>query len=499
VTVYNKGAEVIRMIHTLLGAGGFRAGLDLYFERHDGQAVTTEDFVSAMEDATGADLTQFRRWYHQAGTPCISVSESYDESTGKYRLELGQSTPATPGQDTKQPFHIPVKIALMDASGNDLPIQTAMPADRIKLDGNTAILQLVEPKQEFVFSCVDQKPVLSLLRGYSAPVNVSFDRDDEELAFCMAHDSDEFNRWDAGQTLSTRLILSLVDRIQAGQPLALPDYYLEANARVINDHDTDKSLIARALTLPSLSYIGEKMDTIAVDEIHQAREFVLGQLALTFSAELEQIYRDNHQHEYQLNPAAMAERFLRNQALSYLMYNGEQGELLALEQYDQANNMTNQIAAFRALVHHETASSENVISRFYQQWHQDGLVLDKWFMVQATSPHESARQRLVQLFEHEDFDLKNPNRVRSLLGTFCAANPTGFHSKDGFGYRLLGQYIEKLDRINPQIASRLCVPLTRWKRYDPQRQELMRSVLQHLSGLEKLSRDVTEMVEKSLI
>jgi aminopeptidase N len=314
----------------------------------------------------------------------------------------------------------------------------------------------------------------------------------------MAHESDEFNRWDAGQELSTRLILKLVKNIQQGQPLDLPDYYIDACGKIINDRATDKSLIARALTLPSLSYVGEKMETIAVDEIHESREYILKRLAGVFADNLEAVYNENGQGEYELTPDSMASRFLRNQALAYLMYNGEQGEKLAVAQYDAADNMTNQIAAFRALVHHEASISDGIIERFYQQWHDDNLVMDKWFMVQATIPHAAVKDRVSRLFQHPDFDIKNPNRVRSLLGAFCSANPIGFHSADGFGYQLLGQYIETLDPINPQIASRLCVPLTRWKRYDSRRQQLMQSVLKRLSEIQHLSRDVNEMVEKSL-
>jgi len=500
VTVYNKGAEVIRMIYTLLGKDKFRQGMDLYFERHDGQAVTTEEFVCAMEDASQVDLKQFRRWYKQAGTPEISVDEDFDAATKKYTLKLSQHTPVTPGQEEKLPFHIPVKISLLNQQLQHIPLQFETEQEKSTSDQaqDYAVLNFTEKEQRFEFKKVESKPVLSILQGYSAPVKLHFERDDEELAFCMGHEVDDFNRWEAGQQLSTRLILSMVESINAGKQLTLPDYYINACQKTLNEKTLDKALIARALTLPSLTYVGEMMPVIDVDAIHQAREFIYSQLAQNLKEDLLHIYQENTQDEYCLSPASMAERFLRNQALSYLMYLDQQGESLAKQQYQVADNMTDQMAAFKSLVHHETASTDDVIDAFYQQWKKDNLVMDKWFTVQATIPHASAKIRVKKLFEHGDFDIKNPNRVRSLLGAFCSANPTCFHDMSGFGYSLLGDYIEKIDVMNPQIASRLCVPLTRWKRHNETRQQLMKTELQRLIALPKLSNDVFELVEKSL-
>jgi aminopeptidase N len=497
VTVYNKGAEVIRMIHTLLGADKFRQGMDLYFARFDGQAVTTEEFVSAMEAASQVDLTQFRRWYKQAGTPEVTVKEYFDANEKIYRLELSQSTPSTPGQDEKLPFHIPVKISLLAKNTETVPLQLD-PAH----EQTSTVLNFTQNQQQFEFNNIGEKPVLSILQGYSAPVKLNFERDDEELAFCMAHETDDFNRWEAGQQLSTRLILTLVDSVNTGSELLLPDYYVNACEKIVNDKALDKALIARALTLPSLMYIGEMMPVIDVDSIHQAREFIYSQLAQKLEPALLAVYQENSQDEYNLSTESMGERFLRNQALSYLMYIGGQGEELAKQQYKSVDNMTDQMAAFKSLVHHEAASMDETIAAFYQQWQDDNLVMDKWFTVQATAPNlmadASGKVRVKQLFEHKDFDIKNPNRVRSLLGAFCSANPTCFHNASGFGYELLEEYIEKIDVMNPQIASRLCVPLTRWKRYNETRQKLMKSALQRLISLPKLSNDVSELVEKSL-
>ncbi len=493
VTVYNKGAEVIRMIHTLLGADKFRQGMDLYFARFDGQAVTTEEFVSAMEAASQVDLSQFRRWYKQAGTPEVAVKEYFDANEKIYRLELSQSTPSAPGQDEKLPFHIPVKISLLAKNTEAMPLQLDSAHEQ-----TSTVLHFTQNQQQFEFKNIREKPVLSILQGYSAPVKLNFERDDEELAFCMAHETDDFNRWEAGQQLSTRLILTLVDSINTEGELLLPDYYVNACEKIVNNKTLDKALIARALTLPSLMYIGEMMPVIDVDAIHQAREFIYSQLAQNLEPALLAVYQENSQDEYNLSTESMGERFLRNQALSYLMYMGEQGEELAKQQYKSADNMTDQMAAFKSLVHYEAASMDETIAAFYQQWKDDNLVMDKWFTVQATMPHASAKVRVKQLFEHKDFDIKNPNRVRSLLGAFCSANPTCFHDVSGFGYELLEEYIETIDAMNPQIASRLCVPLTRWKRYNETRQKLMKSALQRLISLPNLSNDVSELVEKSL-
>ena len=500
VTVYNKGAEIIRMIYTLLGKEKFRLGMDLYFKRHDGQAVTTEEFLNAMETASDIDLSQFRRWYKQAGTPEVTVSESFDIENKTYRLSLSQITPATPNQEEKLPFHIPVKISLMnnDAARMNLTFADEEKLANINHDDKYAVLNFIDAEQTFEITNIDEKPVLSILQGYSSPVKLNFKRSDEELAFCMAHETDDFNRWEAGQQLSTRLILSMVDVINSGEALSLPDYYVQACQKTLNNKALDKALIARAITLPSLSYIGEMMSIIDVDAIHQAREFIYSHLADQLQDDFAMVYKENLQTEYNLSPASIGERFLKNQALSYLMYVDDVGESLAQEQFKSADNMTDQMSAFKCLVHHDKPAADAVVNAFYAQWNQDNLVMDKWFSVQAMTPLKSAISKVEALFGHQDFDIKNPNRVRSLLGAFCSANPICFHDESGFGYHLLGQYIEKIDGMNPQIASRLCVPLTRWKRFNETRQKLMKNELQRLISLPKLSKDVSELVEKSL-
>ena len=490
VTVYNKGAEVIRMIHTILGEDGFRKGMDLYFERHDGQAVTTEDFISAMEAANGIELKQFRRWYKQSGTPEVSVQESYDAEARRYQLTLKQTTPATPEQENKQAFDIPLRVGLLSSSGDDMSVVY----DGAKNTSHT--LRLIKDEQHFVFDEVSEKPVLSILRDFSAPVKIRFERSDEELAFCVANDSDGFNRWDAGQQLAIRIIL---DAVNADQELSVPDYIVSAYQKTLQDITLDSALTARALSLPSQAYISEMMEVVDVDAIHHAQKQMESALGSSLFADWQAVYQRCESVEYDLSPASMGARALKNTALSYMVASGNtQGEALALQQFERAANMTDQLAAFRVLVHHACDSRDQVIESFYQQWQHDQLVMDKWFTIQATAPQADTLQRVEQLFEHKDFDLRNPNRVRSLLGAFCSGNPICFHVPTGEGYRLLGRYIEQLNDLNPQIASRLTTPLTRWKRFDQQRQAQMKTELGRLKQLPKLSRDVYELVDKSL-
>jgi len=494
VTVYNKGAEVIRMIQTLTGTEGFRHGMDLYFARNDGKAVTTEEFLKAMEEANTIDLKQFRNWYTQAGTPVVTVIEDYDASTQRYSLGLQQHTPPTPGQDRKRPFHIPVRMGLMDESGNDMNVQL--------VDGvsdTSHVLDFRQDSQTFVFNKVDRKPVASLFRGFSAPVKLEFGLSNDELAFCMAHDGDEFNRWDAGQQLATRIILQLADAIQKSAEPELPEYFVDAYSKTLNNRSLDRSLVARALGLPSISYISERMEVADVHAIHAAREFIHKQLSRQLQQQWLDLYHDNQPVEFSLSPEAMGGRFLKNVALSYLFYADAEAHVpLALSQFDKADNMTDQLAAFRVLLHNDTSQRQHVTEAFYQQWQQEHLVIDKWFTMQAMAVLDDTIDSVKNLFNHADFDLKNPNRVRALLGAFCSANPVCFHDTGGEGYRLLGEYVEKLNDLNPQIAARLLSPLTRWHRFGASAQLLMKAELERLSQLPQLSRDVYELVSKSL-
>ncbi|UCB55173.1 MAG: DUF3458 domain-containing protein, partial [Thiotrichales bacterium] len=465
-----------------------------YFERNDGKAVTTEEFLRAMEDANDLDLTQFRHWYSQAGTPVVTVAEDYDAAAKTYTLSLQQQTPPTPGQENKQAFHIPVRMALMDRNGNDMAVQ---------LDGGASaasqVLDFKQAAQSFVFNNVEHSPVVSLFRGYSAPVKVEFDRSDDELAFCMAHDSDEFNRWDAGQQLAARIILQLVDAIQNKAQLELPGYFVEAYSKTMNDAALDKSLIARALSLPSISYISERMKVADVHAIHAARIFIYRQLSQQLLPQWLELYKANRSDEFSLSPDAMGRRFLKNVALAFLFYDDAEAHVaLALNQFEQADNMTDQLAAFRVLVNNNTSQRERVTGAFYQQWRHEPLVVDKWFTIQAMAVLDDTIDTVKGLFQHADFDLRNPNRVRALLGAFCSSNPVCFHDASGEGYRLLGEYVERLNELNPQIAARLLSPMTRWHRFGKVAQGMMKAELQRLSQLPELSRDVYELVSKSL-
>lgn len=490
VTVYNKGAEVIRMIHTILGGEGFRKGMDLYFERHDGQAVTTEDFVAAMEEANNIELSQFRRWYKQSGTPELSVVEVYDENAGRYELELKQATPVVSRQGRNEAFDIPVRVGLLNASGSDMEVEYG------GIKNTSHLLRLNSDAQKFVFNEVKEKPVLSLLRGFSAPVKINFDRSDEELAFCVANDSDEFNRWDAGQQLSVRVILKMVND---AEKQAVPDYLIQAYRQILLTQGLDPALMARALALPSQAYISEMMEVVNIDAIHHSQKLMEKKLGSVLYEHWSRIYKQCESVAYDLSPASMGSRALKNTALSYMVASGnKQAESLALRQFKEASNMTDQLAVFRALVHHACDARDKVIEDFYEQWKDEQLVMDKWFMIQATAPQPDTLERVEQLFAHDDFDLKNPNRVRSLLGAFCSANPVCFHVSSGAGYQLLSHYIEQLNDLNPQIAARLTIPLTRWKRFDQQRQAHMKAELDRLKQLPHLSTDVYELVEKSL-
>jgi len=497
VTVYNKGAEVVRMLRNLLGAEGFRKGCDLYFERHDGEAVTTDDFVAAMEDANGAELSVFKRWYSQAGTPVIEASGRYDTRSGRYQLLLEQHCPATPGQPEKLPFHIPVEIALLDPHGKAMPLQ---------LDNETApvgthrMLQLTEQTHSFTFTGLAQRPTASLLRGFSAPVKLEIERSAEELAFLFAHDPDPFNRWDAGQTLAIQVLLQLVERIQRGQTLVVPEDFVKAFRATLSDPQLDPALIAQALTLPSESYLADQCDTVDVDAIHTARELVRKKLADDlFDLFLERYLELRSEGPYHFDARSMAARSLKNLSLAYLLESGRgQGRAQCFAQLEQANNMTDSIAALSSLAQYEWPERDHYLDRFYKQWQHDTQVVDKWFSIQAASRLPGTLQRVKQLLQHPAFRLTNPNKVRAVIGRFCLGNQVRFHAADGEGYRFLTEQVLALDRINPQIAARLVSALSRWKRHDARRQALMQAELNRILGTPDISRDVYEIVSKSL-
>jgi len=498
VTIYEKGAEVVRMIKTLVGDEGFRKGTDLYFDRHDGQAVTTDDFVKAIEDANGVDLSQFRRWYEQAGTPELTIETDYDEINQRFKLTVSQHCPATPGQDTKLPFHIPLAVGLLDKSGTSMPLQLVDEAEPYSAD--TRVLSLTEPKQSFEFINVTEEPVASVLRGFSAPVKLHYGLTNHQLAFLMAHDPDSFNRWDAGQKLIINVLLELVSDIQQNNPLMLSPILVNQFQKVLTDKQLDPALVAKMLTLPTENYLAAQMDKPDVDAIHQAREFVKHHLAVSLKAEFNAVYeKQSEVKQYAFNAEDMAQRSLKNLCLSYLVATGDPLQIQrCLRQMKQADNMTELLAGLRLMVDQVGPEREHSLRAFYQQWKHDRQVVDKWLAVQAASKLPDTLIRVKGLMKHEAFSIKNPNNVRALIGMFCRNNPVNFHAKDGSGYRFLAEQILQLDKLNPQVAARMLGAMNSWRRYDENRQQQMKQALQSIADQKDLSADVYEIVTKYL-
>ncbi len=493
-TVYEKGAEVIRMMHTLLGAEGFRKGMDLYFQRHDGAAVTCDDFVAAMEDATGADLGQFRLWYAQAGTPEIEVETRYDEVTLGFEITLRQTVPDTPGQSDKKPMHIPLKVGLLDGAGHAIPMQDA--AD----ETGSLVLELTQPEQTFRFDNLLVEPVLSLNRGFSAPIKRRGEPDLSQTAFLMACDPDPFARWEAGQQFAVRLLLDMVDAVQRGQTPRADETFLDAMAAVLADDGLDKAFKAEALLLPSEDYLSDQLSVVDPDAVHAAREALRRALARHLAEPLLAAYNANKTNEpFSPDAASAGQRALKNTALAYLGALETDESLALVEgQYRGADNMTDRMAALGVLSRIDHPMRAEALDDFYSRWHDDALVIDKWFVLQATAPLPTTLETVQELLRHPAFSIRNPNKVRALLGAFGAANPTCFHRADGAGYAFMADRILELDAINPQVAARLVGPLGRWRRFDPARQTLMRDALSRIADCEDLSRDVYELVAKSL-
>ena len=496
-TVYNKGAEVVRMIHTLLGPERFRLSMDLYFERHDGQAVCTEDFVAAMADASGVDLAQFRRWYEQAGTPVVEAHGHYDEKARTYTLTLSQHCPPTPGQADKQPFHIPVALGLVGPDGHDLPLRL----DHEGTGGeSTRVLSLVDAEQRFVFADVDTRPVPSLLRGFSAPVNLRFDYDETELAHLAAHDNDPFNRWEAGQRLALRVLLGAIEDVRAGREPGYSAAYVEACRRVLADADADPAFAAEALSLPGAGYIAEQMDEVDPEAILGARTGLRRHLAQRLERDFAAAYLAHVvEGPYSPDPDSAGHRALRNMALGYLM-ELETPEIRArcLDQLRTADNMTDAMAALAALANCDCPEREEALDWFYARWRDEPLVVDKWFAVQASSRLPGALDEVRQLLEHPAFDLRNPNKVRAVIGAFCQGNHARFHAADGSGYAFAADHVIELDTINAQIAARLARAFDRWKKFDAERQQHARQALQRIKDTPGLSKDTYEVVSRAL-
>ena len=498
LTVYEKGAEVVRMYQTLLGRDGFRRGMDLYFERHDGHAVTCDDFRNAMADANGRDLSQFERWYQQAGTPVVEVSADYDRQARQYRMTLRQSTPPTSGQPGKQPLHIPIAVGLLDGAGNDLPLRLTGEPSAV---GPTRVLELRDAEQIFQFEDIDEAPVPSLLRGFSAPVRLAFDYSAEDLAFLMAHDSDAFNRWDAGHRLALDVVLDAVKERRENRGPTLSPTYLDAFARVLADSDTDPALRAATLALPDESVIADAQDIIHVEATHEGRCWVRAELGRQLESELAELYDEATQKlgHYTNDGPAVALRALKNRCLRYLVATGRSVHYQrAASQFRDADNMTDSLAALTALVYESAPQAHSALASFEERWQSDPLVMDKWFRLQAIDPRPEALQTVQRLIRHPAFSLKNPNKVRAVIGAFAHRNARAMHRADGDGYRFVADQILAIDRLNPQVASRVAGAFNHWRRYPDALQALMRSQLERIVAEPSLSDDVGEICGKAL-
>ena len=582
LTIYVKGAEVIRMMHTLLGDAGFKAGMKLYFERHDGQAVTTDDFVAAMEDASGVDLGQFRRWYVQAGTPVLTARGVHDAARSEYVLDVEQRTPPTPGQPEKLPLHVPVRLALLGGDGRDLPLHCA----EAGLAGEReAVLDVREPRHVFRFSNVPACPIPSLARGFSAPVKVEVERGDDELVFLIANETDPFNRWDAVQEYSTKLMLGMIeerlagtkagagagagghrladpgagageerrtdagigagrnpsatadagvgagegrvagagagigaeeDRLVGGDAGAgqdrlagtdtgagadLPDEFVSAIRALLLDEALDPAFTAEALTLPSESNLADRMETIAVEAIHEVREAVKATLARRLADAFAAVREANRlQGPYRFEAEDAGRRALGNLCLGYLMELDDPAVWTDCgHQLESADNMTDALAALACFANSPHGwKRDRWLDWFEERWKDDPLVLDKWFSLQATSRQPGAIHRVRRLLRHRAFDIENPNRVRALIGAFCHGNQRRFHDASGEGYIFLSSYVLAIDAFNPQTAARLLGAASHWRRLDPDRRALLRAELEHVRAAPGLSKDCYEVVSKFL-
>jgi aminopeptidase N len=500
VTVYEKGAEVVRMYQTLVGRDGFRKGMDLYFERHDGQAVECDDFRAAMADANDRDLRQFERWYSQAGTPVVTARTRYDAVKRNFDIILSQRCAPSAGQQDKLPFHIPVAVGLLGANGKDLPL--TLEGGKHAKGATTIVLELTEQEQIFRFRNVDERPTPSILRDFSAPVVLEYDYTDDELLHLFSHDSDPVNRWEAGQRLAMERLLKLTAQVAAAggsdASLKLDPTFINAQRAVLTETTLDPAFRELALILPSEIIIAEQMDVVDPQAIHTARQFMRRTIGAALKAELlEQYHANDTPGAYSPDALSAGKRALRNLCLSYLMVAPDMAELkLAQQQFEKASNMTDRSAALVAMIH-SGAEAGPYLKNFYEDFQGEALVVDKWFAMQAAAPTTDVAA-VRKLMEHPAFTLKNPNRARSLIFNFTNANPSRFHAADGSAYDFWAEHVIKLDAINPQVAARLARAMDRWRRYAPALQAKMKQALEKVAARAKLSNDVLEVVSKAL-
>lgn len=495
VTIYNKGAEVVRMMRHLIGESNYHKAIDLYFQRFDGMAVTCDDFVATMADASNIDLEQFKLWYSQSGTPQLEIFESWSEDRGEYDLTVEQSCQPTPGQDSKQPYHIPVEIGLLiphvDESGRISGCS----------EEQSHSLELKENKHHFNHAGLSRKPVLSVLRGFTAPVKIKMEQSREELAFLMSHDSDLFNRWDSAFKMSTDILLEIIAQLKQNDTPVLDPLYIDAFKTCLHNND-DMALTAQALTLPSETYLAQQMDMVEPELINSAVKFIKRNLASALYNDFLALYNQHSDKgRYSLTSEAMGRRSLKNCCLEYMVTladTGAENMQLCLDQFYNGDNMTDVIAALSALSHHTGELRDKAFIDFYQQWKDDPLVVDKWFALQASADRESTLADVKGLLNHDAFSLDNPNKVRSLIGVFCAMNHYRFHDESGAGYRFLTHQILAIDKKNPQIAARMVTPLISYANYSQKLKVQMEEQLHFILIQKGLSADVYEIVKKSL-
>ncbi len=495
-TVYEKGAEVIRMMHTLLGPEKFRKGTDLYFERHDGEAATVDDFVKSMEDASGVDLSQFRRWYDQSGTPEIEVSENYDADANAYDITFTQNHPATPDKQAKQNLHVPINMALLSASGTELPL--ALEGETSADTPTNRVISLTEKSQTFRFKSVSEKPIPSLFRGFSAPVTITGAAANDHQTEIMTFDRDPFSRWDASQQFATRLLLDLADE-KPGADERISSL-IEAFGRALADDSLDHAFVAQMLAIPSEGELAQAATPVNVDGLHTARERVLSDVARALEGELNNTYQRLTSNEpYSPDAASAGRRSLRNAALSYLsqLETPETDQLVA-NQYKTADNMTDKVAALALLADSKNAERSAALADFCEDWKDDPVVIDKWLRIQAVTKDDTTLDTIRGLTEHPVFSWERPNRVYALIGAFGFANHSQFHRADGEGYKFLEEAVLRLNKSNPQIAARISSVFESWRRYDQDRQNKARESLERIASADKLSRNVFEIVSKTL-
>ncbi|HZP70607.1 MAG TPA: aminopeptidase N [Pseudolabrys sp.] len=495
-TVYEKGAEVVRMIQTLIGKEKFRAGMDLYFSRHDGEAATVEQFIQCFADVSGHDMTQFMRWYSQAGTPEVTVKGLFDAARGTFTLECNQVVPPTPGQPEKEPMEIPLSLGLVGKNGRDLPLNA--------VDGKplgNGVIVLAKPAAKFEFSDVRERPVLSINRGFSAPVNLRTDLGTDDLAFLAAHDSDAFNRWQALQTISMRLLLENVGAVRASRTLRKDDKLMGAFAAALEDDTLEPAFVALALTLPSEGDIAREIGKdIDPDAIFRARTALRAEIGEELGPALAAIYeRTAVAGAYSPDAESAGRRALRNAALDLLAANGNPAALArAAGQYRSADNMTDRMAALVTLSQHDVQERKDALADFYTRYADDALVVDKWLSLQATIPHRDTLSHVRALTRHPAFALENPNRVRALIGSFAQGNLTQFNRPDGAGYDFIADTVLALDKKNPQVSARLATAFRNWRMMEANRRAKAEAALQRIRAASTLSRDLSDIIDRAL-